>query len=199
MTFGFPPSYWDEYIKFLGYKVPILTSPTLCCLAVFLQPCDPCLISTSEKVPQAGYWGLWGIKAVATAVCMGAACFADSGRHETFMSSAATGSSSFVSAAAGLGVAATVKKSDHILNWVQMYEQQIIWHGLTLLTLLTPFSSSLPSITGHPNSSHTQYFNLTFPPLTIPFSSFRLLSPAKPTSQLQYSLNFYVGHSYLQP
>lgn len=61
MTFGFPPSYWDEYTAllqkkiFLYYEVPILTSPTLCCIAAFLQPCDPRLIRTSEKVPQAGY------------------------------------------------------------------------------------------------------------------------------------------------
>lgn len=76
MTFGFPPSYWDEYIKFFGCKVPILTSPTLCCIAVFLHPCDPCLISTSRKVLQyparAGYWGLWEFKALGTDVCMGA-------------------------------------------------------------------------------------------------------------------------------
>lgn len=88
MTFGFSPSYWDEYTAFLqkkkiflGYKVPTLTSPTPYSIAVFLQPCDPCLISTSGKVLQAGNWGLWGIKATCHRCVHGSDCSANAGRQ----------------------------------------------------------------------------------------------------------------------
>lgn len=177
---------------FLGYEVPILTSPTLYSIAVFLQPCDPCLISTSEKVLQAGYWGLWGIKALATDVCTGTDCFANG---ETFMRSAATGSS-FVSAA-------TVKEwSDHTFNWVQMYEEQIIWHELTPLHfshLVAPTCLLSQDIYHNPNI-------LPYPVLQsyVPSSYNNLFLFQASVSCKTYLSNpifpeFYAGHSHLQP
>lgn len=52
MTSGFILVYWDELTGFatrkifLGYTVHIPTFPNLCCVAVSLQSCVPCLMST---------------------------------------------------------------------------------------------------------------------------------------------------------
>lgn len=98
-------------------------------------------------------------------------------------------------------VAATETKwSDHILNWVQVYEEQIIWHGLTL-SHSSPIAPCLPSQNIHHNrkllphqvlqSYIPSFYNTLFLFQASVSSKTYLSNPIFPA--------FYIGHPHLQP